>query len=120
MVTAAEMAQIQADAAAATCDLTCTIQRKTPTLDAYGSETDTWNTIAVVPAGMAQPTAAQLQNYDYLIGALASWQIRLPFGTDVKAQDHLLINGQTLVVQVFLVPKSLQVFVNVLASEVKQ
>jgi hypothetical protein len=105
--------------AAAILDLDCIISRKTVTQDSTLHLTETWAVINDVLAGMAQPTAGQLANYDYLIGSLASWQIRLPFGTDVQAQDHLLIAGQTLIVQVLLNPRSFAGTVLLLASEVK-
>lgn len=115
----AEIAQIRADAAAAACSLSCTIKRKAITRDAYGTETDTFNTVTTVNVGMKEPTAAQLQNYDYLIGSLAAWQIQLPYGTDVKHQDHLLIGTDTLVVQVDLSPQSYNMLTTVLATEVR-
>lgn len=122
-VSARELQQIQADAAAAACSLPCTIQRKAVTSDGMGQATETWSTITTVTVGMAQPTANQLQNFDYLIGALATWQVKLPYGTNVKAQDHLLITGQftqqTLVVQVVLEPRSYAALLTVIASEVK-
>jgi hypothetical protein len=119
-VSSAELAQIQSDAVAAACDKTCVIKRKTVAKDAYGSETETWNTIATTVAGMSEPTAGQLTNYAYLIGDLATWQVKLPVGTDVKAQDHLVIAGQTITVQIDLTPRSYASLITVLASEVKQ
>lgn len=117
-VPASEMADIQT-AVASLFDKQCVIQRATATSDGYLGQTKTWAVINNVQAGMTQPTAGQLANYDYLIGALATWQIRLPYGTDVKAQDHLIIDGQTLVVQVLLNPRSFASTTLLLASEVK-
>lgn len=117
-VSATELAAIQADAAAI-LDLPCTIQRKTPTRDIYGTATEVWNTIATVNAGMAQPTAGQLANFDFLIGSLAAWQVKFPVGQDVQHQDHLIIAGETLVVQVILKPRSYAALLTVLAAEVK-
>jgi hypothetical protein len=118
-VSASELARIQADAAAQTLTLTCQIQRKTLTSDGAGGSTTTWNTIATVQAGMSLPTAGQLQNYDYLIGSLAAWQVKLPVGTNVQVQDRLVISGQTLIVQIVLTPRSLPALLTVLASEIK-
>lgn len=117
-ISTAELAQIQADAAA-TLDIPCLVQRKAATKDVYGSETDVWNTTTSVNVGVAQPSGSQLQNYDYKIGSLASWPVHLPVGTDVKEQDHLVMQSQTLVVQVLLTPRSYQALLTVLASEVK-
>ncbi len=118
MLTASELAAIQA-VATASLDTSCVIQRATATADGYGSTAKTWATVATVNATMAQPTAGQLQNYDYLIGNLATWLIRLPYGTDVRIDDQLILNGVTLTVQAPLTPQSYQASVRVLASEVR-
>ena len=117
-ISLAELAQIQADAAMASCDQTCTIWRKTAAKDAYGSETEVFNEIATTVAGMTEPTAGQLQNYDYLIGSLAAWHVRLPVGTNVEHQDHLVIGTQTLVVQVILEPRSYHALLSIIATEI--
>lgn len=118
-VSSAELASIRSDAAAAALDLDCDIQRKTLTSDGMGQDSETWTTIATVKAGMTEPSGSQLQNYDYLIGSLATWKVQLPYGTDVQRQDHLIIDGSTLVVQADLSPQSYNALVTVLASEVK-
>lgn len=118
-IDASELALIQADLVAAVCDKTCQIQRRTLVSDGMGQGSETWNTIATVKAGMYEPNANQLANFDYLIGSLATWQVKLPYGTDVKAQDHLIIEGQTLVVQVDRDPHSVPGLLTVLASEIK-
>jgi hypothetical protein len=118
VVGAVELAAIQA-AAAAILDLSCVVERKTLTPDGQGGSTEAWNPVAAVKVGMAQPTAGQLQNYDYLIGSLAAWQVKFPVGTDVRHQDHLIVGGQTLVVQVIMNPRSYAALLTVLASEVK-
>jgi|SRR5579875_2202728 len=120
MLSAAELAQLRADAAAAALDQPCTIQRKTRTSDGMGQSTYTWTTISPhgLMAGMTEPTAGQLQNYDYVIGSLAAWHVRLPYGTTVQYQDRLLIGDKTLTVQVVLEPRSYAALLSVLASEV--
>lgn len=125
MITADELASIRNDMAAMVLSLPCQIQRKTVTKDSFGSNTDTWATISDddLMCGMSEPSAGQLQNYDFLIGSLAAWQVKLPYGTDIRHQDHLLVTGefaqQTLVVQVILEPRSYASLLTVLASEVK-
>ena len=119
VVTAAELAQIQSDVVAAVCDQSCQILRKTTSTDSYLSQAPTYSAIETVMAGMAQPSGGQLANYGFLIGSLAAWQVRFPVGTDVQHQDHLVIAGQTLEVQVVLTPRSYEVLRTVLASEVK-
>ena len=119
-VSADEMAAIQAEAVAAACDKVCQIYRVTgQARDAFGSRVPTYTLIKTTVAGMTQPTAGQLQNYDYLIGSLAAWQVRMPIGIDVTHQDHLVIEGQTLEVHVLLNPQSYSAFTNVIAAEIK-
>lgn len=117
-ITVSELTLIQSDANAL-LDKTCLIRRATLTADAYGTQSETWADVTTVDAGMAQPSAGLLANYAFLIGSLATWKVRLPYGTDVREKDQLVIDGQTLIVQVILSPQSYSVFANVLASEVK-
>lgn len=123
MISASELAKIQADVAAVTCSFPCIVQRKVVSRDAFGSEIETWSTIETTSCGLSEPSAGQLQNYDYLIGSLAAWQVKLPYATNVQHKDHLLITGeftqQTLVVQVILEPRSYASLLTVLASEIK-
>lgn len=119
-IPAAELAQIQADLVAATCDKTCVIQRGTVTTDGYGNATPgSYATVHTTVAGMRQPTAGQLQNYDYRIGSLAAWLVLLPYGTDVLVDDWLIIESQTLYVHVLLNPHSIPGLSCVLAAEMK-
>jgi hypothetical protein len=125
MITAAELAQIQRDVAAIALSLPCLIKRKTTTKDQFLTATDSWLTISPVGllCGLTEPSAGQLANYDFLIGSLAAWQVKLPYGTDVQHQDQILVTGeftqQTLTVQVVLEPRSYATLLTVLASEVK-
>jgi hypothetical protein len=118
-ITAAELAQMQSDANGLVLDLPCQIQRYTRTPNSSGGATLAWSTIATVNAGMAEPTANQLQNYGYLVGSLAAWQVRFPVGTNVQEQDHLIINGETLEVVKIMTPRSLPILLTALCSEVK-
>lgn len=68
---------------------------------------------------VSQPTGGLLANYEYLVGDLDTWQVRAPVGTDIREQDHLIIDGQTLVAQVALQPKSYTGLLTILAAEVK-
>lgn len=118
-VSASELASIRADTENATLDLSCEIQRRTLTSDGMGTQTESWHTQETVQCGLSQPTAGQLTNYAFLIGSLSAWQVKLPVGTDVRYNDHLIISGQTLTVQVVLNPRSYAALLTVLASEVK-
>lgn len=118
-VSAAEMASIRSEAVAAVCDKTCQVYRKTTTSGTSGEPLPNYTLNATVAAGMTQPSGTLLQNYAYLIGSLKTWHIKMPTGTDVRHQDHLLIEGTTLEVNVLLTPQSYSIFESVLASEVE-
>lgn len=118
-LSSAELTDMQNMAAAATCTLSCEIRRAARTPNSSGGASVTWGTVATVDAGMGEPSAGQLQNFDYLVGSKAAWQIRFPVGTDVLELDHLIINGETLEVAKVLTPRSLAVLLTVLAVEVK-
>src|SRR5690348_5163086 len=117
-ISASELASIQSAASLAACNLSCTIQRATRSTDAQGGASLTWATIATVNAGMASPTAGQLQNYGYLIGSLAAWRVQLPYGTDAKHGDRFIIGGKTLQVQVDLSPQSYNALATFICTEV--
>ena len=119
MLSTVELTQMQNDAVRGTGDLTCVIERLVRTPLASGGASTLPTTIATVKAGMAEPSATQLQNYQYIVGSLAAWQVRFPVGTNVLEQDHLLINGETLEVVKIMTPRSIPVLLTVLASEVK-
>lgn len=114
MITAQELTQIQADWAAAFCNLSCIIQRKTKISDGFGSSSETWAAIspATLKAGMSQPSQQLLMNYGYRLESLNTWAVKLPYGvlmtnnTPIQAQDHLIIGGYTLEAHVALDPRS--------------
>lgn len=119
-VSASELAQIQSDVSAAALDKTCQIQRlPASTPNSRGVPSGSYSTVATVACGMRQPTSTHLENYAYMIEALAAWLVQFPVGTDVRAQDHLLIEGQTLTVQVILSPQSYPGLLSVIAGELK-
>ena len=97
----------------------CVIRRNTKTKDGRGTESVTPTVIATVLAGLAEPTAGQLQNFDYEVGDLATWQVKLPIGTSIQVQDELTIAGQVLEVHVVLTPRSYATLLTVLACEIK-
>jgi hypothetical protein len=120
MISPAELAAMQAVAASA-MDVSIQIQRATNARTAMGGTSESYaNHGAPVKGNLAQPTAGQLQNYDFLIGALATWQVRLPAGTDVLVNDLLIVAGvPAMRVQVVLDPQSYQTARRVLATEIK-
>lgn len=122
-LSSAELTDMQNMAYAATCDKACTVKRTTRTPNSSGGASVTWSEVTQpqsnLMAGMAEPTAGQLQNFDYLIGSKAAWQVKLPVWANVLELDRLTIAGETLELVKVLEPRSLAVLLTVLAVEVK-
>lgn len=108
-----------------TFDQSCQIQEKKTTADGYGQSVEVWSTIATLSVGVALPKSSLLQAYAERIGSLATWLVKFPLGTTVvKEQQHLIItdgqgNSQILVVQALLSPRSYELYLGALASEVR-
>lgn len=120
LIAPAELAAIQAETVKQACDKTCLIYRKTaPTKDGYGQAAPNYTLLYTTVAGVAEPTGTQLQNFDFMIGSLVAWQVKLPIGTDVMYQDHLEIDGQYLEVHVVLTPRSYAALLTCVCAEVK-
>lgn len=119
MLDATELASIRTDANTL-LTMPCTIKRKSGTKSAMGQASGTYSVIspAGLMAGMRPPTQQELQNYDYLIGSLATWVVKLPYGTSVQPQDQIIIGTNTLEAQQDLSLHSIPVYQLMLASEV--
>lgn len=118
MISAADLAAMQATANAS-MDTSIAIQAVNRTSDGAGGFTESWATSSTVNGNLAQPTGQMMQNYDFLIGPLATWMVRLPVGTSVSRDNQLVIGSLTLRVQVVLQPQSYQTSMRLLASEVQ-
>ena len=117
-ISSVELASIQSDLNAI-LDKTCTIRRATTSGDTWGSQTASYTTVGTCKCLVGQPTGGLLSNYEYIIGNLNTWMVRAPVGTDIREEDHLSIDGQTLTAQVVLTPKSYIGLITVLAAEIK-
>lgn len=119
-LSAAQLATAQA-AASATLDISgIVIQRATVTPNQWGGVSESWATVATVAGAWAKPNASIMQEYAGLIGSLASWLVRLPYGANCQRGDHLLMpSGETLTVQADLSQSSYSTCKRVLASEVR-
>lgn len=126
-IPASELAAMQA-AALIAMDQTCRIQRKSPVRDAYGSQTDNFTTVSQptygtgpTPCMVTQPSSQVMQNYDYLIGTLSAWVVRLPSTANVQRDDqiNLISSGQNLRVQAVLDLRSRLIDIHVLVSEIR-
>lgn len=119
-VSQAELQLIQQELVSAVCDQTCSIYRKTaPTPDGYGSSVPNYTHLSDTVCGVGQPNATHLQNFDYMIGAEASYLVHVPVGTNLLAQDHIVTEAQTLEVHVLLTPESYQGLLSVLCAQIK-
>ena len=119
-ISAQELSQLQADLQAQVCDKTCIIQRETSsTPDGIGSSAPTFTAITTTVAGVTLPTANDLQNFAFEIGDKATFKVHVPYGTNVKALDHLLIESQTLEVHILLDPHSVPGLLPLLVVEIK-
>jgi hypothetical protein len=118
-VSDAELTALRTEAASAVCDQDCTIKRDTTgTDDGRGTIKEGLTTIDTTKAGLAEPSASQLEIYGGKVGNLTTWIVQLPYGTAVELQDILEISGQDLIVQRDLTPRSYAILTTVLASEV--
>lgn len=120
LLNAAQLARFQAVATSALDISGILVQRVTRTDDGYGGQTESWATTATVAGGWAKPSAAVMTMYASKIGSLASWVVRLPYGTVCNAGDRLVMpTGETLLVQADLSQSSYSTSKRVLASEIR-
>lgn len=117
-ISAAELASMQATAQAA-MDQTATIKRASLASDGAGGSIPTFATVGTAACTLSQPTPALMQNYDYLIGPLDAWMVRVPLGTDVRPKDHLVVGTLTLLVQSVPPTRSRQITLTLLASRIE-
>lgn len=98
---------------------TCLVQRAVKVKDGFGSQKETWNTVATTTARMGTPSGGYISAMAAKLSEQASWQVSLPYGTDVQVKDRLIIDSQTLVVQAVFDPQSYSTVTRVLASELR-
>ena len=119
MISAAQLAAMQATVNSA-LDITLTQQRNSPTQGPTRNTIDSYATVATLTGNLAEPTAGMLANYNYKVGSQATWVVRVPVGTDLRAGDRLITpDGQKLDVQVLLTPRTYPTAVRALVAEVK-
>lgn len=119
MISSAQLAAFQA-AAKAAMDQAITIKRNTAgSSDGAGGTSESLTTVTSVVGNLAQPTAELMQNYDYLIGSVSAWLVRMPVSTNVKEADVLVVGSMKLRVQVLFQPQSYQTAMLLLCAEVQ-
>jgi hypothetical protein len=120
LLPALELARIRADAVKAICDKTCTIRRdsnvagNTVVFDSKGGSPDNLIDIADnVPCamvGLSAPTQQFLA--DQPVG-IDSRTLHTPYGTDIQANDEVVIDGTEYKVLSPHGEKTLQIFTSV-------
>jgi len=119
-VSAAELASIRADLAAAVLDTACTQKRPTKTPDAYGTSSEpSLTTIATFNVGLEKPSGSLLTEHATLIASQATWVVHCPYAQAILQDDEFHIGSNVLIVQKLLGPQSLQGLTDVLAVEIK-
>lgn len=120
LVNAAQLARFQAVASSALDVANIVIARPTRTDDGFGAYTETWTTVATITGGWAKPTAAVMTQYAGVIGSLAAWTVRLPYGTDCLRNDRITMpTGEVLTVQADLSQSSYSTCKRVLATQIR-
>ena len=116
MLNAAQLASMQAFAAR-TLDLTANTTRNTATgANVWGTPNETWTAMLTgVACGLSEPTPKQMQVYATLIGSPRAWIVSFPFGSDVKRDDRISVNGTTMRAQIDISLGSYSTLTQVLA-----
>lgn len=96
MLSAAELTAMRTLAQRTLADV-ATVQRKTTVSDGMGGYTDTWTTVLTTTCRVAANnnlqadrsiTAAQLREG-------VAWKVTLPFGSDVRLDDRIVVGART-------------------------
>ena len=109
-----ELAKVRADAYRAVFDKVCTIRREDQTFDSKGGSPDNLIDIADnVPCamvGLSMPTQQMLAGQDV---GISSRTLLTPFGTDIKTDDMITIDGVEYKVLSPHGEKTIQIFTSV-------
>jgi hypothetical protein len=97
-------------------DLPCSIQRAVSTPDAWGSEQQTFTTVATTLCNLAKPTAQISQQYAARLANQQAWVARFTNGMDIREGDVVVVSGQSLTVQAILTPNSYSVSTRALVA----
>lgn len=117
---AAEMAGMRADARAALPD-TGVVWRPTPASDGRGGTALTWAAVAsVVPCRLA-PGIGQASGEGLTaskLGADANWVVTMPYDTDVRLTDRIVIGTRTVEVTFITAERSEHVSLRISCREI--
>lgn len=120
LLNADQLAAFRATASSALDISGILVQSGALTDDGYGHQTEVWTTVATVAGSEAKPSAQVMQQYASRIGALASWVVRLPYGTTCHAGYRLVFpTGDIRLVQADLSDSSYSTAHLYLVSEVR-
>lgn len=94
LFTAAEVAQARTDATLAMPD-SCAIQRATRTRDGAGGSTTATAILATVPCRLRPAGGGDERTIADALQWVVAYTVSLPWGTDLRPTDTLLIAGRT-------------------------
>ena len=120
MISAAELASMQATAESS-CPDTAIVQRNTPaSSDIWGNAIDSWSTvISSLPVRVASPATAQFQRIAEQLGVIQAWKVSFSVTADVRAGDRLVIGSDTLKVHTLGSPQSFNTLQEAICTEVR-
>lgn len=120
-IPASELAAVAADFATA-MDQTVKIERPTNSKGVWGETLESWTTISAATACILdEPSGTMLERFIEFIADKITWRVLLPAGTNIARNDRLTLasTGEKLRVEAVDSPKSYEVLVSVLATEVR-
>lgn len=91
--TAADLASLRETQESAMMD-TCIVERRTATLDAWGSEVETWNASAPLPCGFSptSPSQRERRRADGTIAVIdATLRLRIEDGGTLDSRDRVRV-----------------------------
>lgn len=117
MLSAADLTAMKTTLDASLPD-TCTVYRLTRTSDGAGGYTEAWAATGAAVACRVSPAGTGAEReVAARLGAVATWMVTLPAGTDVTAKDKILTSTQTLQVEAALAPRSWEISRRVVCKE---
>jgi head-tail adaptor len=117
MLSPADLASMRATLLASLPD-TAQVRRATRVSDGMGGTIDTWTTIATVACRVSPsnttPTEPAIANQ---VQDRVLWTLTLPAGTNVRADDRVVVGSRTFEVLGVLAPRSYELATRVVAVE---
>jgi head-tail adaptor len=78
-----------------TFDQSCAVSRNTQSSNGFGGFTDSWSTVATVQAHIREESGPNEAAIDPSMRARSRFMVWLPYATDVRPTDRLIIGAYT-------------------------